>query len=100
MTPLFARVAIAGVGLVGGSLAVAARAAGLVGEVIGYGRGEANLRLAQERGLVDRIAREPAAAVADADLIVLAVPVAPRRRSPRRSARTPGPARSSPTSAA
>ena len=75
MTPLFARVAIAGVGLVGGSLAVAARAAGLVGEVIGYGRGEANLRLAQERGLVDRIAREPAAAVADADLIVLAVPV-------------------------
>src|SRR5207249_4880271 len=75
MTPLFARVAIAGVGLVGGSLAVAARAAGLVGEVIGYGRGEANLRLAQERGLVDRVAREPAAAVADADLIVLAVPV-------------------------
>ncbi|TMA38171.1 MAG: prephenate dehydrogenase/arogenate dehydrogenase family protein [Deltaproteobacteria bacterium] len=75
MTPLFARMTVAGVGLIGGSLALAARAAGLVGEVVGYGRSEANLRLARERGLVDRVAREPAAAVAGADLIVLAAPV-------------------------
>ena len=75
MTPLFTRVTVAGVGLIGGSLALAARAAGLVGEVVGYGRSEANLGVARERGLVDRVARDPAAAVAGADLIVLAAPV-------------------------
>lgn len=72
--PLFGRVAIAGVGLIGGSLAAAARAAGLVGEVIGLGRSEANLQLALERGLVDRIGHDPGA-VADVDAIVLAAPV-------------------------
>jgi prephenate dehydrogenase len=75
MTPLFTRMTVAGVGLIGGSLALAARAAGLVAEVVGYGRSEANLRLARERGVVDRIAREPGAAVAGADLVVLAAPV-------------------------
>src|SRR6059036_228471 len=75
MTPLFARLTIAGVGLVGGSLAAAARAAGLAGEVVGFGRTEANLRLALERGLADRVTRDPAAAVAGADAIVLAAPV-------------------------
>lgn len=75
-TARFARLTIAGVGLVGGSLAAAARAAGLVGEIVGYGRSEANLRLAHERGLIDRIARAPADAVAGADAVVLAVPVA------------------------
>ena len=74
MRPLFARLAVVGVGLIGGSLAVAARAAGLVGEVIGLGRSEANLRLAHERGLVDRVAHDPTA-VAEVDAIVLAVPV-------------------------
>jgi prephenate dehydrogenase len=71
---LFDRLTVAGVGLIGGSLAAAARAAGLVGEVIGFGRGEENLRLAERRGLVDRWSRDPAVA-ADADAIVLAVPV-------------------------
>jgi len=75
MTPLFARLTIAGVGLVGGSLAAAVRAAGLAGEVVGFGRTEANLRLAEERGLADRVTRDPAAAVAGADAIVLAAPV-------------------------
>ncbi len=74
MKPLFARLAIVGVGLIGGSLAAAARAAGLVGEVVGLGRSEANLRVARERGLIDRVAREPAA-VGAVDAIVLAVPV-------------------------
>src|SRR5216110_110470 len=75
MTPLFARLTIAGVGLVGGSLAAAVRAAGLADEVVGFGRTEANLRLAHERGLADRVTRDPAAAVAGADAIVLAAPV-------------------------
>jgi prephenate dehydrogenase len=72
---LFPRLAVAGVGLVGGSLAAAARAAGLVGEVVGFGRSEGNLRVALERGLVDRVTQDAAVAVAEADAIVLAVPV-------------------------
>ena len=75
MTPLFARLTVAGVGLIGGSLALAARETGLVGEVVGFGRSEANLRLARERGIVDRFEREPAAAVAGADAVLLAAPV-------------------------
>jgi len=75
MTPLFARLAIAGVGLIGGSLGAAVRAAGLAGEVVGFGRSETNLRLAEERGLVDRVVRDAAAAAAGADAIVLAAPV-------------------------
>jgi prephenate dehydrogenase len=75
MTRLFERLAVAGVGLIGGSLALAAREAGAAGEVVGFGRSEANLRLALERGLVDRVTRDPAEAVAGADAIVLAVPV-------------------------
>jgi prephenate dehydrogenase len=75
MTPLFERMLVAGVGLIGGSLALAARTAGLVGEVVGFGRGAANLDLARANGLVDRVTRDPAAAVTDADLVVLATPV-------------------------
>jgi len=72
--PLIERMTIAGVGLIGGSLAAAAREAGLVGEIVGFGRTTANLNVARERGLVDRIVTDDAAA-ADADLIVLAAPV-------------------------
>lgn len=75
MTPLVGRMTVAGVGLVGGSLAIAARRAGLVGEVVGFGRSAANLALARERGIVDRVARDAADAVCGADMIVLAVPV-------------------------
>ncbi len=75
MPRLFERVTIAGVGLIGGSLALAARAAGLIGEVVGYGRTEANLLVAQRRGIVDRFSRDAADAARDTDLLVLAVPV-------------------------
>lgn len=74
MTRLIDRMTVAGVGLIGGSLALAARAAGVVGEVTGLGRSEANLEVARSRGLVDHVTRDPTVA-ADADVIVLAVPV-------------------------
>src|SRR5581483_244779 len=74
MTPLFARMTVAGVGLIGGSLAAAARRAGLAGEVVGFGRSGANLALARARGLVDRTTDDPAVAAAGAELIVLAAP--------------------------
>jgi prephenate dehydrogenase len=75
MSPLFGRLTVAGVGLIGGSLALAARAAGLVGEVVGVGRSEANLRVARERGIVDLVVTDPGEAVAGAAAVVLAAPV-------------------------
>jgi len=75
MRPLFDRLTVAGVGLIGGSLALAAREAGLVREVVGVGRSAANLRVARDRGLVDRVATSSAEAVAGAGAVVLAAPV-------------------------
>jgi prephenate dehydrogenase len=72
--PLVGRMTVAGVGLIGGSLALAAKRAGLVDEVVGVGRTAANLAVARKRGIIDRVATE-AEEAADADLIVLATPV-------------------------
>jgi len=69
------RLAVLGLGLLGGSLAWAARERGLAGEVVGCGRRAEPLRRARERGLVDRVSVDPAEAVAGADLVVLASPV-------------------------
>jgi prephenate dehydrogenase len=71
---LFERVAIAGVGLIGGSLALAARQQDLFGEVVGLGRGEANLAAARRLGIADRTTTDPAE-IGRVDLLVLAVPV-------------------------
>jgi len=70
----FERAAIVGVGLIGGSLALAARRAGLIGEVIGIGRSAANLETARARGIIDRAVRD-LSGVEPVDLVVLAVPV-------------------------
>lgn len=72
---LFNRLVIAGVGLIGGSLGLAARERGLVGEIVGFGRTEANLRVALERGIIDSYSFDPAEAARDTDLFLLAVPV-------------------------
>jgi cyclohexadieny/prephenate dehydrogenase / 3-phosphoshikimate 1-carboxyvinyltransferase len=71
---LIPRLGIVGVGLIGGSLALAARRAGIAGEVVGLGRTAANLRIALDRGLIDRGDVRPEV-VAGADLVVLATPV-------------------------
>jgi prephenate dehydrogenase len=73
--PLFQEMAIIGVGLIGGSLGLAAKKTGLVGRVVGVSRNPANRQAALERGLVDRATPDLAAALRDADLAVLAVPV-------------------------
>lgn len=69
------RLAIIGVGLIGGSLALALKERGVVGEVVGCGRGRPNLEKALELGIVDRYSRDPVAAVKDADVVFLATPV-------------------------
>jgi prephenate dehydrogenase len=72
--------AVIGVGLIGGSLARALRAAGAVEEVVGCGRSAANLQRAVELGVVDRWSQEPARAVNGADLVFLAVPLGSMRQ--------------------
>jgi prephenate dehydrogenase len=67
-------VAIVGVGLIGGSLSLAAKRTGLFGQVTGVGRGAANLAVARERGIADRTTHE-FVEIGPADLVVLAVPV-------------------------
>lgn len=72
--PLVPVLAIAGVGLIGGSFAAALRQRGLVGEVLGAGRSPSSLALARELGLVDRVVSY-AEAAEQADLVILAAPV-------------------------
>jgi prephenate dehydrogenase len=69
------RLAIIGVGLIGGSLARALRQAGWVQEVVGCGRGKANLQQALQLGVIDRFSHDPAEAVDGADMVFLAVPL-------------------------
>jgi len=72
---LIPRLAVIGVGLIGGSLALALKEAGVVGEVVGCGRGKPNLEKAIELGVIDRYSRDPVEAVRDADVVFLATPV-------------------------
>ncbi len=69
------RLCIIGVGLIGGSLARALRAAGKVDEVVGCSRNEIHLTRAQSLGVIDRFMLDPARAVEGADIVVLATPV-------------------------
>lgn len=73
--PLIKRLCIVGVGLIGGSLARILRQRGEVGEVVGVGRGEANLKKGVELGVIDRYSHDLASGVADADMVFLATPV-------------------------
>ena len=75
MAQLFRQMTVCGVGLIGGSLALIARRAGVVGRVVGLGRSQANLDVAVERGMIDVATRDPVEAARGADLIVLAVPI-------------------------
>ncbi|AOU99600.1 prephenate dehydrogenase [Acidihalobacter yilgarnensis] len=69
------RLVIIGVGLVGGSLALALRQSGYCREVIGVGRDRSSLQRAQALGVVDRSELDACAAVRGADMVVLATPV-------------------------
>lgn len=69
------KLVIFGVGLIGGSFALALREAGAVREIVGVGRTAGNLEQALRLGVIDRAAADAASAVEDADLVLLAVPV-------------------------
>lgn len=74
--PEFGKVVVFGAGLIGGSFSLGLKAAKAVDEVVGFGRTPATLRVAQELGVIDRAGINPAHEVGDADLILLATPVA------------------------
>ncbi len=69
------KLVIVGVGLIGGSFALALRKAELVGHIVGIGRSRENLQRARELGVIDEIADDFALALPGADLVLLAMPV-------------------------
>ncbi|MGO9454706.1 MAG: prephenate dehydrogenase [Candidatus Binataceae bacterium] len=79
MAQLFKQMTIAGVGLIGGSFALVAKRDGLVGRIVGFGRTQANLDVAMERGMLDAAARDPIEAARGSDLLMLAVPIVAMR---------------------
>jgi cyclohexadieny/prephenate dehydrogenase len=74
--PIFGRVALLGMGLIGSSIARAVRArGGLAGEIVAHAKTPATLARVAELGLADRIEADPAAAVVGADCVILCAPV-------------------------
>ncbi len=74
-SPVYQRMAVIGCGLIGSSVARAARATGAVGEVVVYDADPGVRRRALELGFADGAEDEAAKAVAGADLVMLATPV-------------------------
>lgn len=70
----FGRLAILGLGLIGGSLAKALKQQHAVSEVVGWGHREASLQKGVELGVIDRYSLDLAEAVKDADIVVIATP--------------------------
>jgi len=69
------RLSILGVGLLGGSIGLAAKAAAIPARIVGYGHRPATLKKALESGAIDESASSCKKAVAGADLVVLCTPV-------------------------
>lgn len=75
MSQVYQRVALIGLGLIGSSMAWAARRAGAAGEIVGTARSAETRARAAALGFCDRIVDTAEEAVAGADLVVLCVPV-------------------------
>ena len=73
---MFKKITIFGVGLIGGSFALALKRAGAVQQVVGVGRSAASLARAHQLGIIDAVGDSVAEALRDADLVLLAAPVA------------------------
>ncbi len=71
----FERVALIGFGLIGGSIARAARLHGLAGEIVTTARSKETRARVAELGIVDRVVESNAEAVKNADLVILCIPV-------------------------
>ena len=71
----FDKVLIIGVGLIGGSLALALKKAGAAREIVGCSRSLQTLEKAVKLGVIDRYCRHPAEELAGSDVVVVAAPV-------------------------
>ncbi len=74
-TTVLTKLVIFGVGLIGGSFALALRSAGLVRHIVGIGRSQQNLQFALTHGIIDEIGVDLATALHNADVVLLAMPV-------------------------
>jgi prephenate dehydrogenase len=72
---MFQKVVMAGVGLICGSLALDMRRHQLAKEIVGYGRGEANLRLAKRKGIIDAYFLDENQFPPDVDFLMIGTPV-------------------------
>ena len=73
--PVFQTLALIGLGLIGSSVARAAKAHGLVGAVVGHAKSAETRETAMGLGYLDRVEADPAAAVADADCVMICTPL-------------------------
>ncbi|WP_194723269.1 prephenate dehydrogenase [Noviherbaspirillum malthae] len=73
---MFKKISIFGVGLIGGSFALALKRAGVVTEIVGVGRRLETLERAKQLGIIDKACISVEEAVSGADLILVAAPVA------------------------
>jgi cyclohexadieny/prephenate dehydrogenase len=73
--PVFNRLALIGVGLIGSSIARAARAQGAVRSIVATARSAATRRRVAELGIADQVVETNAAAVEGADLVIVCIPV-------------------------
>lgn len=69
------KLCIAGLGMIGGSLAAALKQSGHAGDIVALVRSESTGRRGQELGFIDGFSTDPAEVVTDADIIMLAVPM-------------------------
>ena len=69
------KMAVIGCGLIGGSMALSWKRAGIVDEVIAFGHNPATLQKALDKGAADAVTTSMEEAVKDADIVVSAVPV-------------------------
>ena len=72
---MFKRLALIGFGLIGGSIARAAREQGLVGEIVTTARSEKTRQRVRELGIADKVVETNAEAADGADLVILCIPV-------------------------
>ena len=75
MTIIYDKICIIGIGLIGASVALAARRGGLAAHISGCEADSASVAEIEKLGLVDNITTDAVAAVKDADLVIMAVPV-------------------------
>ena len=75
MSAIYQKVALIGLGLIAGSISLAARQAGVVDKISGTARSAKTRAAARDLKLVDEVTDNAAAAVRNADLVILCVPV-------------------------